>query len=585
MDLTSVERDMLAGRDGPAKQRAMKGLVQLGRAFAAPRMVEIGYAHIHAGMALYLEDVELMEELAAIDARMVVPASVNIANADTVNWRQTGAPESLVRLQRRASSAHAKMGSDCTFTCTPYWAGHWPTWNTHMTSIESTVTIFCNSVLGAKSNRDGFFAVYAGMTGRYPLFGYHLDSNRRGTMLFEIDTPVSGSSDFSCLGFLVGNQVGDGVPVISGFARRPTLDELDALGAGIATSGGATMFIVPGVTPPYGDLPAAFGGHAIPAPVRVLRAAIDAVYARYSDAHEVLDIVHLGCPHASYEEMKHYARLLDGRQQRRGPFRGESLQTKIRIDLTEAFSGCKRELRISRHEACDICQGSGCKPGTSPMKCSTCGGQGQVIQSQGFFKFQTTCPACRGRGTVVKNSCPSCNGQGRLLKEVTREISIPAGIDAGMQMCLRGEGEAGLNGGPRGDLFVDVDVKKHPLFQREGQDLMYRLPITFGQAALGAEIEIPTLKGPESLKIKPGTQPGEVNRLRGLGMPDPRGGNGRTGDLLVEIQVEVPRRLSAEQEELLRKLSELDHKDVMPQSKSFFEKVKQFFSGADETAE
>ena len=219
------------------------------------------------------------------------------------------------------------------------------------------------------------------------------------------------------------------------------------------------------------------------------------------------------------------------------------------------------------------------------MKCSTCGGQGQVIQSQGFFKFQTACPACRGRGTVVKNSCPSCNGQGRLLKEVTREISIPAGIDAGMQMCLRGEGEAGLNGGPRGDLFVDVDVKKHPLFQREGQDIMYRLPITFGQAALGAEIEIPTLRGPESLKIKPGTQPGEVNRLRGLGMPDPRGGNGRTGDLLVEIQVEVPRRLSTEQEELLRKLSELDHKDVMPQSKSFFEKVKQFFSGQEATEE
>lgn len=268
---------------------------------------------------------------------------------------------------------------------------------------------------------------------------------------------------------------------------------------------------------------------------------------------------------------------------RSGASRGESLQTKIRIDLTEAFNGCKRELRISRHEACDTCQGSGCKPGTSPIKCTTCGGHGQVIQSQGFFKFQTTCPACRGRGTVVRNSCPSCNGQGRLLKEVTREISIPAGIDAGMQMCLRGEGEAGLNGGPRGDLFVDIDVKKHPLFQREGQDLMYRLPITFGQAALGAEIEIPTLKGPEILKIKPGTQPGEINRLRGQGMPDPRGGTGRSGDLLVEIQVEIPRKLSAEQEELLRKLADLDHKDVMPQSKSFFEKVKQFFSGQEET--
>ncbi len=266
-----------------------------------------------------------------------------------------------------------------------------------------------------------------------------------------------------------------------------------------------------------------------------------------------------------------------------GGSRGESLQTKIRIDLTDAFNGCKRELQISRHESCDTCQGSGCKPGTSPKKCATCGGQGQVIQSQGFFRFQTTCPACRGRGTVVKDSCQACNGQGRLMKEVVREITIPAGIDSGMQMCLRGEGEAGVNGGQRGDLFVDVDVKKHPLFQREGQDLMYRLPITFAQAALGAEIEIPTLKGPETLKIKPGTQPGEVNRLRGFGMPDPRGGNSKTGDLLVEIQVEVPRRLSPEQEDLLRKLANTDHKDVMPHSTSFFEKVKNFFSTQEES--
>ncbi|MBV8167045.1 MAG: DUF521 domain-containing protein, partial [Alphaproteobacteria bacterium] len=175
MELTRFENEMLDGRHGPAKQRAMQGLVQLGRAFGAPRMVEIGYAHIHAGMALYLEDVELMEELADLGAAMAVPASVNIANADTVNWRQTGAPEKLARLQQRAAGAHHKMGSACTFTCTPYWAGHWPTWNTHMTSIESTVTVFCNSVLGARSNRDGFFAVYAGMTGRYPLFGYHCD--------------------------------------------------------------------------------------------------------------------------------------------------------------------------------------------------------------------------------------------------------------------------------------------------------------------------------------------------------------------------------------------------------------------------
>ena len=258
--------------------------------------------------------------------------------------------------------------------------------------------------------------------------------------------------------------------------------------------------------------------------------------------------------------------------------RGESLQATIRIDLPEAYSGCKREMRITRHEGCDVCHGSGCKAGTTPAKCSTCGGQGQVIQSQGFFRFQTTCPACRGRGTVVKDSCTSCNGQGRTLKEVTREVSIPAGVDTGMQLCLRGEGEAGLNGGARGDLFVDIEVKKHPLFKRDGQDLTYRLPVTFAQAALGAEIEIPTLKGRETMKIKPGTQPGEINRLRGFGMPDPRGGNGKTGDLLVEVQVEIPRKLSSEQEELLRKLADLDHKEVMPQRKSFFEQVKTFFS-------
>jgi len=264
---------------------------------------------------------------------------------------------------------------------------------------------------------------------------------------------------------------------------------------------------------------------------------------------------------------------------RSGASRGESLQATVRIDLPEAFSGCKRELRITRHEGCETCHGSGCKPGTSPAKCSTCGGQGQVIQSQGFFRFQTACPACRGRGTVVKDSCASCNGQGRTLKEVDREVSIPAGVDTGMQLCLRGEGEAGLNGGPRGDLYVDIEVRKHPLFQRDGQDLTFQLPVTFAQAALGAEIEIPTLKGRETMKIKPGTQPGEVNRLRGFGMPDPRGGNGRPGDLLVEVQVEIPRKLSSEQEELLRKLADLDHKNVMPQRKSFFEKVKTFFSG------
>ncbi|BBK43181.1 hypothetical protein STVA_32010 [Allostella vacuolata] len=315
MRLTAAEERMLDGGDGPARQKAMAGLVQLGRAFGAPRMVEIGYAHIHAGMALYLHDVELIEDLATLGATMAVPSSVNIANADTVNWRATGAPESLARLQQRAAGAQHQMGAACTFTCTPYWAGHWPTWNTHMTSIESTVTIFCNSVLGARSNRDGFFAVYAGITGRYPLFGYHLDENRRGTHLVRVDTPLNSITDYSALGFHVGRIVGEGVPVFEGFTERPSLDALDALGAALATSGGVALFIVPGVTPPYATTAQAFAGPVPESVVDARRADLDAVYDYFCTRDDgVFDIVHVGCPHASFEEMKEYGRLLDGKR-------------------------------------------------------------------------------------------------------------------------------------------------------------------------------------------------------------------------------------------------------------------------------
>lgn len=315
MELTRVEEDMLAGKQGPAKKVAMEGLVQLGRAYGAPRFVEIGYAHVHAGMALYLEDVQLMEHLADLNAKMAVPASSNIANADMLNWEQTGAPENLARLQQRSVRVHNKMGTSCSFTCTPYWAGHWPIWNMHMTSIESTVTIFCNSVIGAKSNRDGFFAVYAGMTGRYPLFGYHVEENRRGTMLFDIETDLEGTTDFSCLGFRIGTKVGSGVPVLKGFERRPTMDELDALGAAMATSGGVSLFIVPTVTPPFSTVEQAFEGRTIPEPIAVRRADVDSVYHYFcTGSEDSVDLIHLGCPHASYEEMKSYVDMFGDRK-------------------------------------------------------------------------------------------------------------------------------------------------------------------------------------------------------------------------------------------------------------------------------
>lgn len=315
MHLTDHERAMLDGAHGEPRRIAMDGLVKLGRAFDAPDMVEIGYAHVHAGMALYLHDVELVESFAALGAQVAVPTSVNMANADTEHWPQTGAPESLARLQQRVKSAHAGMGASCTLTCTPYWAGHWPTWNTHMTSIESTVTIFCNSVLGARSNRDGYFAIYAAVTGRYPRFGYHLDTQRRGTHRVRVAADLDGTTDFSALGFAIGTMVGDGVPVLDGLRRRPSLDELDALGAALATSGGASLFIVPGVTPPFATVDDAFKGSGGHEDVALDNAALVAVYERFGQAaSDRPTIVHLGCPHASMEEMRCYAGHLAGKR-------------------------------------------------------------------------------------------------------------------------------------------------------------------------------------------------------------------------------------------------------------------------------
>ena len=318
MKLSPRDEEMLEGRHGEPLRKAMDGLVTLGRAYGAEDMVDIGYAHIHAGMAMYKDDVELMEELADAGAKVVVPSSANIANADLVNWRQTGAPESLARLQNRAAGAHHKMGSAASFTCTPYWAGHWPTWNMHMVSIESTVTIFCNSVLGARSNRDGFFAVYASMTGRYPRFGYHLDSQRQGTHLVRVECMPESVSDFSALGFHVGRSIGGGVAVFEGFARRPTMDEMDALGAALGTSGGISMFIVPGVTPPYANTEAAFPNGRPNDAIVANEAGIRATYEHFTEGDGSFELVHVGCPHASFEEMKDYAQMLDGKRVKDG---------------------------------------------------------------------------------------------------------------------------------------------------------------------------------------------------------------------------------------------------------------------------
>ncbi|SFI67736.1 molecular chaperone DnaJ [Planctomicrobium piriforme] len=269
---------------------------------------------------------------------------------------------------------------------------------------------------------------------------------------------------------------------------------------------------------------------------------------------------------------------LGGRPGRRGgAARGPDLQVSVTLDLREAATGCKKEVTVHRHKACGTCSGSGAKPGSKPEVCEYCGGHGQVVQAQGFFRVQTTCPACRGSGKVIRSKCEDCQGSGLQGELVKRVVTIPAGIDHGQSLCLRGEGEAGPNGGPSGDLYIEVRVNEHSIFHREGPHLLCRVPISYSQAALGATIEIPLLIGKEELKIPAGTQPGEMFRIRGKGMPDPRGRD--VGDLHVEIQVMVPKKLGDDHEQLLRKLAEFEKVDVHPHQKSWLKKIKDFVTG------
>ena len=259
--------------------------------------------------------------------------------------------------------------------------------------------------------------------------------------------------------------------------------------------------------------------------------------------------------------------------------RGESLRCGIQLDLREAAFGVTRAVEIERDELCSTCDGSGAKPGSKAERCSYCSGRGQIVQAQGFFRVQTTCPACRGAGEVIRDKCPKCSGSGREAKVSRLEVKVPPGVDNGMQLCLRGEGEPGDRGGPRGDLYCDIHVAEHPLFKRQGHDLVCAVPLSYPQAALGTELEIPLLDGRHQLAIPAGTQPGEIIRLRGKGMPDPH--SRRKGDLLIQIHIEVPKKLNQRHEELLRELSELEQKNVSAHQKSFLQKIKDYFASDD----
>lgn len=266
-------------------------------------------------------------------------------------------------------------------------------------------------------------------------------------------------------------------------------------------------------------------------------------------------------------------------RKRSGPRRGNDLKYSLEISFLEAAFGTTKEINISRMQLCHVCGGSGSKPGTTPETCRHCNGTGQIrhVQSTPFGQMvnMRTCEVCRGEGTIITHPCDECRGNGRVQKTSKISINVPAGIDNGQTISLRGEGEPGIMGGPPGDLYVSIRVKSHPLFKREGYDVICEIPITFTQAALGAELEIPTLEGTIKYNIPEGTQTGTVFRLKNKGIKHLR--SNAKGDQLVKVNVEVPTRLSAKQKELLKQFAEISGDEVFQQRKSFFEKMKDLF--------
>ena len=258
--------------------------------------------------------------------------------------------------------------------------------------------------------------------------------------------------------------------------------------------------------------------------------------------------------------------------------RGSDLRYTLELDLEEAVRGTSVTIRVPTLVGCKTCDGSGAKKGTSPVTCTTCGGHGQVRMQQGFFSVQQTCPRCHGTGQMISDPCRDCHGQGRVEEHKTLSVKVPAGVDTGDRIRLAGEGEAGVNGGPSGDLYVVVSVREHKIFQRDGKNLYCEVPISFADAALGGELEVPTLDGRVKLKIPEGTQTGKLFRLRGKGVVPVRGGS--AGDLLCRVVVETPVNLTKRQRELLDELRDTlqaEGSNQSPRAKSWFEGVKNFF--------
>jgi molecular chaperone DnaJ len=267
-----------------------------------------------------------------------------------------------------------------------------------------------------------------------------------------------------------------------------------------------------------------------------------------------------------------------GRGRSSGRERGADLRYNMEIALQEAFTGKTAQIRIPTSVTCEACSGSGAKAGTKPKTCPMCGGHGRVRHAQGFFTLERTCPNCHGRGQSIDTPCASCSGSGRVTRERMLSVNIPAGVEDGTRIRLAGEGEAGVRGGPSGDLYIFLSIGTHPFFQREGADLHCRVPVSMVTASLGAEFEVPTIDGGKSkVKVPEGTQSGRRFRLAGKGMPVLRGR--QSGDMYVQVVVETPQKLTKKQRELLTEFERLSSSETQPESSGFLGKVKEFLDG------
>jgi molecular chaperone DnaJ len=324
----------------------------------------------------------------------------------------------------------------------------------------------------------------------------------------------------------------------------------------------------------------------------------------FKEAKEAYEILSDGSKRAAYDQFGHagvdqaaagagagfsgnfadafgdiFSDIFGGGRTRSSVYRGADLRYNLEISLEDAARGAETRIRIPTMEECATCHGSGAKTGTSPSTCPTCHGHGQVRMQQGFFSIQQTCPRCHGSGKIVVSPCATCSGAGRMKQHKTMSVKIPAGVDEGDRIRLSGEGEAGMNGGPPGDLYVVIHLKPHPVFNRDHNDLHCEMPISFTTAAVGGDIEIPTLDGYAKVKVPTGTQTGQMFRLRGKGIKGVRSTS--HGDLICHVAVETPVNLTARQKELLAELESINEKDGgrhNPRAKSWMEKVREFFA-------